>query len=151
MGAVSCYGRSRRNRQDKGDGLPMRRAVRTETQRAQSLHLLRTAQVVQASKEALMHGRMMPNFHDLPIGDDFPTQVNVVVEIPRGARTKYEYDAQLGLFRLDRVLYAAVHYPTVYGFIPQTRWDDGDPLDILLVLQEALFPGCLVEARPLAL
>jgi len=98
-----------------------------------------------------MHGGMTPNFHALPIGDDFPAQVNVVIEIPRGARTKYEYNAQLGIFRLDRVLYAAVHYPMAYGFIPQTRWDDGDPLDILLVLQETLFPGCLVEARPLAL
>jgi len=98
-----------------------------------------------------MHGGMRPNFHDLPIGDSFPALVNVVIEIPRGARTKYEYDAQLGIFRLDRVLYAAVHYPAAYGFIPQTLWGDGDPLDILLVLQESLFPGCLVEARPLAL
>jgi inorganic pyrophosphatase len=98
-----------------------------------------------------MHGGMMPNFHHLPIGDGSPAIVNIVIEIPRGARTKYEYDAQLGIFRLDRVLYAAVHYPTAYGFIPQTLWDDGDPLDILLVLHEALFPGCLVEARPLAL
>ena len=98
-----------------------------------------------------MHGGMRPNFHDLPIGDSFPALVNVVIEIPRGARTKYEYDAQLGIFRLDRVLYAAVHYPAAYGFISQTLWGDGDPLDILLVLQESLFPGCLVEARPLAL
>jgi len=98
-----------------------------------------------------MHGGMRPNFHDLPIGDSFPALVNVVIEIPRGARTKYEYDAQLGIFRLDRVLYAAMHYPAAYGFISQTLWGDGDPLDILLVLQESLFPGCLVEARPLAL
>ena len=97
-----------------------------------------------------MHG-VMPNFHDLPIGDGFPVLVNVIIEIPHGARTKYEYDAQLGIFRLDRVLYAAVHYPAAYGFIPQTLWDDGDPLDILVVLHEPLFPGCLVEARPLAL
>jgi inorganic pyrophosphatase len=98
-----------------------------------------------------MHSGVKPNFHDLPIGDGFPTLVNVVIEIPRGARTKYEYDAHLGIFRLDRVLYAAVHYPAAYGFLPQTLGDDGDPLDILVVLHEPLFPGCLVEARPLAL
>jgi len=98
-----------------------------------------------------MSGGLIPNLHDLPIGDDFPTMVNVIIEIPPGVQTKYEYNPQLGVFTLDRVLHAAVHYPAAYGFIPQTRWRDGDPLDILVVIHEPSFPGCLVRAKPLAL
>src|SRR5205823_8954871 len=98
-----------------------------------------------------MSGGLIPNLHDLSIGDDFPTMVNVIIEIPPGVQTKYEYNPQLGVFTLDRVLHAAVHYPAAYGFIPQTRWRDGDPLDILVVIHEPLFPGCLVRAKPLAL
>src|SRR5262245_56128723 len=64
---------------------------------------------------------------------------------------RYEYDAHLGVFTLDRVLHAAVYYPAAYGFIPRTRWADGDPLDILVVMQEPLFPGCLVQAKLLAM
>ncbi len=71
------------------------------------------------------------------------------IEIPRGSRNKYEYDVKDGTFRLDRVLYSSVHYPTEYGFIPDTLADDGDPLDILVLVQEPTFPGCLIEARPL--
>jgi inorganic pyrophosphatase len=71
------------------------------------------------------------------------------VEITRGSRNKYEYDHANGRFRLDRVLYSSVHYPTEYGFIPDTLGEDGDPLDILVVVQEPTFPGCLIEARPL--
>jgi len=71
------------------------------------------------------------------------------VEIPRGSRNKYEYDEESGTFRLDRVLYSSVHYPTEYGFIPDTLAGDGDPLDILVLVQEPTFPGCLIEARPL--
>jgi inorganic pyrophosphatase len=98
-----------------------------------------------------MRDGVMPNFYDLPIGDGFPATVNAMIEIPRGERTKYEYDPQLRVFKLDRVLHAAVHYPAAYGFIPCTRWDDGDPLDILVVMQDALFTGCLVQAKPIAL
>src|SRR5579884_787039 len=74
--------------------------------------------------------------------------VEVLVEIPRGSRNKYEYDELLGLVRLDRVLFSSVHYPTDYGFIPGTRAPDGDHLDVLVVVQEPTFPGCLVPARP---
>jgi inorganic pyrophosphatase len=98
-----------------------------------------------------MSGSVRPDLHDLPIGDDFPTVVNAIIEIPHGVRTKYEYDAHLGVFKLSRILHAAVHYPAAYGFIPHTLWDDGDPLDILVVTHEPLFPGCLVQARPVAL
>jgi inorganic pyrophosphatase len=71
------------------------------------------------------------------------------VEIPRGSRNKYEYDEARGRFRLDRVLYSSVHYPTDYGFVPDTLAEDGDHLDILLLVEEPTFPGCLVEARPI--
>jgi inorganic pyrophosphatase len=71
------------------------------------------------------------------------------VEIPRGSRNKYEYDEATQTFRLDRVLYSSVHYPTDYGFIPDTLAPDGDHLDVLVLVQEPTFPGCLIEVRPL--
>jgi inorganic pyrophosphatase len=71
------------------------------------------------------------------------------IEIPRGSRNKYEYDDATRTFRLDRVLYSSVHYPTDYGFIPDTLAEDGDHLDILVLVQEPTFPGCVIEARPL--
>src|ERR671917_2229705 len=70
------------------------------------------------------------------------------IEIPRGSRNKYEYDHVSHSFRLDRVLYSSVHYPADYGFIPETLGLDGDPLDVLVLVQEPTFPGCLVPARP---
>ncbi len=75
--------------------------------------------------------------------------VEALVEIPMGSRNKYEYDDSRGCIRLDRVLYSSVHYPTDYGFIPGTRSEDGDRLDILIVTYEPTFPGCLVQARPI--
>ena len=75
--------------------------------------------------------------------------VEAFIEIPSGSRNKYEYDHERGIFRLDRVLYSSVHYPTDYGFIPDTLADDGDPLDILVVMEEPTFPGCHVRARPI--
>ncbi|MCL4538722.1 MAG: inorganic diphosphatase [Bacteroidetes bacterium] len=90
----------------------------------------------------------MPNLKELPIGENAPDEINVVIEIPKGTHTKIEYDAKLEVFRLDRVLYSAVHYPTAYGFIPQTLWDDGDPLDVLVLNEEPLQTGLLLRARP---
>ena len=74
-------------------------------------------------------------------------ELEVIVEIPRGSRNKYEYDDKRGLIRLDRVLFSSVHYPTDYGFIPNTLAPDGDHLDALVVCEEPTFPGCLVPAR----
>jgi len=71
------------------------------------------------------------------------------IEIPRGSRNKYEYDEETGRILLDRVLYSSVHYPTDYGFIPDTLGEDNDPLDILVLVQEPTFPGCVIESRPL--
>ncbi|WIG57956.1 MAG: Inorganic pyrophosphatase [Ktedonobacterales bacterium] len=74
--------------------------------------------------------------------------VEVVIEIPRGSRNKYEYDHERGVFRLDRVLYSSVHYPTDYGFVPGTLSGDGDPLDVLVIVEEPTFTGCHVRVRP---
>jgi inorganic pyrophosphatase len=75
--------------------------------------------------------------------------VDAIIEIPRGSRNKYEFDADSQSIRLDRVLYSSVHYPGDYGFIAGTRCDDGDPLDVLILVEEPTFPGCRVRARPI--
>jgi inorganic pyrophosphatase len=75
-------------------------------------------------------------------------EIEVVVEIPRGSRNKYEYDHEAHVIRLDRRLFTATAYPADYGFIPETLSEDGDPLDALVVLDEPTFPGCWVRARP---
>jgi inorganic pyrophosphatase len=85
----------------------------------------------------------------LPIGEHAPEIVHAVIEIPLGSRNKYEYRPELGVIMRDRVLSAAVRYPTDYGFIPSTMTDDGDPLDILVAAYDPAFPGCLLLARPL--
>lgn len=84
----------------------------------------------------------------IPIGDKYPEIVNAIVEIPKDTYNKYEYDEKLDIICLDRILHSPVHYPVDYGFIPQTRSDDGDHLDIMIVTNYPTFPGCLVEARP---
>lgn len=77
--------------------------------------------------------------------------IQVIVEIPKGSRNKYEYDAASGLFKYDRMLFSSVHYPSDYGFIIDTLAADGDPLDALVLVSEPTFPGCLIEAKPLGL
>ena len=79
----------------------------------------------------------------------FPDVIEVVVEIPRGSRNKYEFDARAKVFRLDRVLASAVHYNFDYGFTSRTLSGDGDPTDVLLLIDEPTFPGCHVWARPI--
>ncbi len=74
--------------------------------------------------------------------------VEAIVEIPRGSRNKYEIDHITGTIRLDRVLFSSVHYPTDYGFISNTKGSDGDPLDVLVLVEEPTFPGCRVQIRP---
>jgi inorganic pyrophosphatase len=73
--------------------------------------------------------------------------VEAVVEIPKGSRNKYEVDHATGIIRLDRVLFASIHYPTDYGFIPGTQTGDGDPLDVLILVEEPTFPGCHIMIR----
>src|SRR5215471_19329519 len=90
-----------------------------------------------------MHPWHDPQVDESGIATAFP----VVVEIPKGSSNKYELDKETGLLRLDRVLYSAVHYPADYGFIPRTYCDDGDPLDVLVLGQEPVYPLTLVDAR----
>ena len=85
--------------------------------------------------------------HDIAVPADLATHVPAVIEIPRGSHLKYEVDKPTGLLRLDRVLYSAVYYPANYGFIPRTHADDGDPLDILVLMQEPVEPLTIVRAR----
>ena len=91
----------------------------------------------------------MTNYLELPVGDKSPEVVNAVIEIPNEGINKYEYDKKLHVFRLDRNLYSPVHYPGDYGFIPSTLSEDGDPLDVLVLVDAASFPGCLQEVRPI--
>jgi inorganic pyrophosphatase len=90
----------------------------------------------------------MHPWHDSYVDDAIIQQAfPVVIEIPKGSKNKYELDKETGLLRLDRVLYSAVHYPADYGFIPRTYCDDGDPLDVLVLGQEPVYPLTIVEAR----
>lgn len=85
----------------------------------------------------------------VPLGANPPEVVNVVVEIPRGSTNKYEVCSETGVIMLDRVLFSPLFYPFDYGYIPQTMYIDGDPLDALVILSHPTFPGCVVEARPI--
>lgn len=90
-------------------------------------------------------------WHELPPGPDAPDVVYTIVEIAKGSRNKYEYHKQAGIIKLDRVLYSSLYYPGDYGLIPRTFYDDGDPLDILVMINEPTFPGCVIEVRPIGL
>jgi inorganic pyrophosphatase len=91
----------------------------------------------------------MTNYLTLPIGDRAPEAVNAVIEIPAESTNKYEYDKKLNVFRLDRNLYSPVHYPGDYGFIPSTLSEDGDPLDVLVLVDAPSFAGCVMTVRPI--
>lgn len=84
---------------------------------------------------------------ELPIGDKAPEIVNIVVEIPAGSKNKYEYDEEMHAIKLDRVGYAAMAHPYDYGFVPETRSEDGDHLDAFVILDHSVFPGCVVAGR----
>jgi inorganic pyrophosphatase len=83
----------------------------------------------------------------IPPGTGEAAVVNVIVEIPKGRRNKFEVDKVTGLIKLDRYLYSSAVYPGDYGFVPQTLAEDGDPLDALVMVNEPTFSGCLIEAR----
>jgi len=87
----------------------------------------------------------------LPVGERAPEEINVIVEIASGSRNKYEYDKSLDIFRLDRALHSPIFYPGDYGFVPRTLALDDDPLDVLILVSEPTFSGCLVVARPIGL
>jgi len=89
----------------------------------------------------------MHPWHDVEIGPDAPEIVPVVIEVPKGSKTKYELDKNSGLIRVDRILYSSVHYPANYGFIPRTYCEDHDPLDVLLLGQETVVPLSIMRAK----
>ncbi len=87
--------------------------------------------------------------HDIPAGNS--KEMNVIVEIPKFSKNKYEIDKETGIIALDRVMHTAQDYPFDYGFVPQTLFDDGDALDVVLLTTYPLAPGILVKARPVAI
>ena len=89
-------------------------------------------------------------WHDVPLGDDAPEEINVIIEIPHGSANKYEVDKATGLIKLDRANYSSAPYPFDYGFAPQSLWEDGDPLDVIVLTTFPLDPGILVAVRPVA-
>jgi len=89
-------------------------------------------------------------WHDVPLGEQAPNEINVIIEIPKGSANKYEVDKETGLIKLDRANYSSAPYPFDYGFAPQTLWEDGDPLDVVVLTTFPLHPGILVAVRPVA-
>lgn len=82
------------------------------------------------------------------LGHQAPQIVNAIVEIAKETHNKYEYDEELDIIKLDRVLHSPMHYPVDYGFIPETRSKDGDHLDVMIITNSPVFTGCLIEVRP---
>lgn len=89
--------------------------------------------------------------YDIDPGPECPEIVRAIVEIPKNSSNKYEYDGSLGVFRLDRALYSPMHYPGDYGFIPGTLAEDGDPMDVLVLVEQPSFPGVMITVRPVGL
>lgn len=90
-------------------------------------------------------------WHDISLGNNVPDEFNMIVEINKGSKNKYEINKETGLIALDRALHTAQDYPFDYGFAPQTLWDDDDALDVVLLTTYPLAPGIMVKARPIAL
>lgn len=88
-------------------------------------------------------------YHEISAGE--PDAFRVVVDLPKGCSNKYEYDEEGGYFALDRVLHHQMFYPFDYGFIPQTHSDDGDAIDVCLLVTYPTFPGCVVKARAIGM
>lgn len=88
--------------------------------------------------------------HDIDPGKNTPAEITAIIEINKGSKNKYELDKETGLLKLDRVMKTSQDYPFDYGFVPQTHWHDGDPLDVVILTTYPLVPGILVDVRPLA-
>ena len=92
----------------------------------------------------------MHYWHDVKIGDKVPEEFNCIIEISWGSNNKYEIDKENGLIALDRANYSSAPYPFDYGFVPQTLWEDNDPLDVVVIATYSLQVGVLVKVRPIA-
>ena len=88
-------------------------------------------------------------WHDIDESRISENEFEALIEIPKGSKAKYELDKETGLLRLDRILYTSTHYPANYGFIPKTLAEDGDPLDVLVLCNEQIFPMTLVRCTPI--
>lgn len=88
-------------------------------------------------------------WHDIDAGRITPESFEALIEIPKGCKAKYELDKETGLLKLDRMLYTSTVYPSNYGFIPHTLADDGDPLDVLVLCNEVIYPMTLVHCYPI--
>jgi len=90
---------------------------------------------------------------EIPPGkeDEIPEKIFVFIEISKGSKMKYELDKDLGILKLDRILYTSMHYPANYGFVPSTLCEDGDPLDCLVISSESILPGTIVKVKPIGL
>jgi inorganic pyrophosphatase len=93
----------------------------------------------------------MHAWHDVDLGERVPELIPVVIEVPKGCKTKYELDKKSGLIKVDRILFSSVHYPANYGFIPQTYCEDHDPLDVLVLGQDPVVPLSILMAKPIGL
>jgi inorganic pyrophosphatase len=89
-------------------------------------------------------------WHDVTLGENAPEEFNVIIEIPKSSYNKYEIDKETGLIALDRANYSSSPYPVDYGFAPQTLWDDGDALDVILLTTWPLNVGIIARVRPVA-
>lgn len=89
--------------------------------------------------------------HEVTAGNNVPEIINVIIEIPKGSKNKYELDKETGLITLDRAMHSAQDYPFDYGFMPQSHWEDGDPLDVVVLTTYPLVPGVLVKVRPVGI
>ncbi len=87
--------------------------------------------------------------YQLPSGRNVPEVLHAVIEVPKDSSNKFEYDPEFDIIRLDRVLYSAMHYPGDYGFVPSTLAEDGDPLDVTVMIGRPTFPGAVLDVRPL--
>jgi len=96
-----------------------------------------------------VYRQMMNPLFELPVGDDAPNEINMLVETPMGSINKFEFHTTSGLIKLDRVLFEKLPYPVEYGAIPQTWDDDNDLLDVMCLVTYPTFPGCLISVRPI--
>jgi inorganic pyrophosphatase len=91
----------------------------------------------------------MNPWHDVDLGEKIPDLFPAIIEVPKGSKTKYELDKDTGMIRVDRILFSSMQYPANYGFIPRTYCDDNDPLDVLVLGQEPVYPLSIIMARPI--
>lgn len=92
---------------------------------------------------------MLNPWHDVELGDGLPHIFPAIIEVPKGSKTKYELDKKTGMIKVDRILYSSVQYPANYGFIPRTLGEDHDPLDVLVLGQERVYPLSIMRAKPI--